>query len=70
MHHPAPSSRSLMLPFEPAPSPPAPRFWRLVRETTKHAWYIVRDTLPARERAVYFGLMAYFNRHQDWPTAR
>lgn len=57
------------LPLEPAPSPPAPRFWRLVRETTKRAWYVVREQLEANERAVYFGLMAYWNRHQHWPTA-
>lgn len=62
-------TQSLPLPFDPAPSPPSPRFWRLVRETTRRAWYVVRDTLGPRERAVYFGLMAYWNRHQAWPTS-
>lgn len=63
------SVAQLALGLVPAPSPPAPRFWRLVRATAKRAWYVVRDTLPKRERAVYFGLMAYWNRHQQWPTA-
>lgn len=56
------------LALEPAP-PPAPRFWRLARETSRRAWYMVRDTLPPRERAVYYGLMAYWNRYQTWPTS-
>lgn len=50
-------------------APPPRRFWRLVRATTRQAWYLVRDTLPAREQAIYFGLMAYWNRYQTWPTA-
>lgn len=47
---------------------PVRRPWRLVRATTKAAWYAVRDILPSHEAAVFWGLMAYWNRHQDWPT--
>jgi len=46
-----------------------PRQWRLVRETSRRAWYAVRDILPKQQQAVFWGLMAYFNRHQEWPTA-
>jgi hypothetical protein len=61
---------ALSLPFEPQTAPPAPRFWRLVRETSRRAWYVVRERLPRRERAVYFGLMAYWNAKQHWPTSQ
>lgn len=47
---------------------PARRPWRLARETSKAAWYAVRDVLPEQEKAVFWGLLAYWNRHQDWPT--
>jgi hypothetical protein len=47
---------------------PAVKPWRLVRATAKAQWYVIRETLKGRERAVYWGLMGYWNRHQDWPT--
>lgn len=47
---------------------PAPRTWRLVRATTKAQWYQVREQLHKREQAVYWALMAFWNRHQMWPT--
>lgn len=56
--------------FEFVPAAAPPRFWRLVRETTRQAWYVVRDTLPNQQRACYVGLMAYWNRYQCWPTSQ
>lgn len=52
------------------PQPPAVSPWRLTRATTKAAWYAVRDQLEKREQAVFWGLLAYWNRHQQWPTAQ
>lgn len=49
-------------------STPVSRRWRLVRATTKAAWYAMRDSLAEHERVVYWGLMAYWNRYQCWPT--
>jgi hypothetical protein len=45
------------------------RPWRLTRATTKAAWYAVRGQLTEHEQAVFWGLLAYWNRHQAWPTA-
>ena len=44
------------------------RPWRLMRATTKAQWHLIRETLKGQERAVYFGVMAFWNRYQDWPT--
>ena len=59
-----------MLPLEPAPAP-APRVWRMVRETSRQVVTVLRrgDYLPACERLVLTGLAAYYYRHQRWPTA-
>lgn len=46
-----------------------PRRWRIIRQTSRAAWIAVRDILPKQQQAVFWGLMAYYNRHQDWPTA-
>lgn len=54
----------------PAVTPAPAKPWRLMRATARHAWYVVRDRLPLRERAVYYGLMAYWNGRQHWPTAQ
>lgn len=60
---------ALCLPFEPPPAPPAPRLWRLVRQTSRAIYAELKRTLPRRERVVYLGLAAYWNRHQEWPTS-
>lgn len=59
-----------LLDFVPQTAPPAPRFWRLVRQTSRAMYAELKRTLPARERVVYLGLAAYFNRFQTWPTSR
>lgn len=48
----------------------AERPWRLTRATSKAAWYAVRNELSKHEQAVFWGLLAYWNRHQAWPTAQ
>jgi hypothetical protein len=53
--------------FSNAPSDQV-RVWRLTRATTKAAWYAVRANLPKHEQAVFWGLLAYWNRYQQWPT--
>lgn len=53
--------------FAPAPAPP--RFWRLVRETSRAAWYRAGKSLPLYERVIFVGIAAFYNRHQCWPTS-
>lgn len=55
--------------FDFAPQEPDTYAWRLTRATTKAAWYAVRDRLSKKEQAVFWGLLAYWNRNQTWPTA-
>lgn len=60
---------TLCLPFEPPPAPPAPRLWRLVRQTSKAVYELLKHRLAAHDRAVYLGIAAYYNRYQQWPTS-
>ena len=66
------------LPNEPVPSvdlvpaePPArpPRVWRVMRATAKAQWVQIRPFLPRMERTIYFGVFAFWNRFNCWPTA-
>jgi len=61
---------ALSLPFEPQTAPPSPpRLWRMVRETSRATYALMKARLPMQERAVYLGLAAFFYRHQVWPTS-
>ncbi len=49
--------------------PRQPRVWRLLRETSKAAYYQLGHQIPMDERTVFLGVAAYFYRHQVWPTS-
>jgi hypothetical protein len=43
--------------------------WRLMRETSKAAWYRASKNLPHAERTIFIGIAAFWYRRQYWPTS-